>query len=671
MLSAKETDDYIELALLRIDELIRAATQVEEYDLQTWRASLKDIEDRFAEWAATKPCPIEYSNLYRKFPALKEATIYLSALIDKAQCAASTTMCLPDENPFEAYRSPLLKGHDREEEYGKRLTNYEEPPAIDEPPFDDMSREEILEWFAKLLEENSSSDVDDDPVIVTTSDTLAIGELLRLRSSEEIVEKYLENVRPRLLACLASTPSKEKLTAHVDHETGRDDPNAASGIIPLQGPQIIGNAQSSQSVIQMDDSFEPMTHALVKDRMRHRQGEKPSWSAGTAKDSRRSIALFSRFVSEMYSINRIQDLRHRHLIEFRDFLSSEIYLYHGKSEHDHSKSIAYLRNVASTKPKELRGVTTTTLGKHMGAIRQLLEYAADKGVELDQKIALDRLAPRGRSATRGRNARPKLKTENVKKIFSQPVFNGCAGWEKEQLLTPGPYIFHRGLYWIPLLANYTGARREELCGMYVNDVVSGNGAPSYIRIAANKERGLKNPQSERSIPLHDEVLRLGFLEYVEAIETLGYTLLFPDLKSPTSASPMGDRFYDEFKPVLNASGITEKGIATHAFRHEFGNNLKQNKVEREGRADLLGHQGEDPTTEEYCEAYWVKIAREFIELLPNVTENLQRSPIRLLPWVESKEKPPFSQPSRSKEAKLKRRRFAESTQRELAMSMGG
>lgn len=144
------------------------------------------------------------------------------------------------------------------------------------------------------------------------------------------------------------------------------------------------------------------------------------------------------------------------------------------------------------------------------------------------------------------------------------------------------------------------------------------------------------------------MLRLNFVPYVKAIKALGYKLLFPDLYSPSSQSPLGDRFYKEFKPILVSAGVTEKGLAAHAVRHVFGAQLKKKLVAEEDRADLLGHGGDSETSERYCEPHEIATLLQFVEKLPVVTGHLQPQEVQLLPWVLKKEVAPFSQPSRSK-----------------------
>ncbi|MCG2671757.1 hypothetical protein XI06_17100 [Bradyrhizobium sp. CCBAU 11434] len=89
-------------------------------------------------------------------------------------------------------------------------------------------------------------------------------------------------------------------------------------------------------------------------------------------------------------------------------------------------------------------------------------------------------------------------------------------------MVPGEVIYHDALSIVPYLARYTLARREELCGLDVDDVLDESGIP-YIFVRPNEHRTLKNPQSTRRIPLIGEVVRLGFLRYRAEIKSLVLT----------------------------------------------------------------------------------------------------------------------------------------------------
>jgi integrase len=216
-------------------------------------------------------------------------------------------------------------------------------------------------------------------------------------------------------------------------------------------------------------------------------------------------------------------------------------------------------------------------------------------------------------------------------------------------MAPGNEVFHRALYFAPILLYYSGARRDESCGLMVDEVDKVEGV-SFIRIRSNRVRRVKNPQSVRDIALHPELERLGLFEYVQAVKAGGYDFVFPDLWSPTSRSPLGDRLYDEFIKGLQKAvpDARARRKVVHSLRKTLNNELKQARVSVEVRADILGHGGETETDERYVDPIALRLMLEDIKKTPNVTGHLQRLPIRLIPWVANRERPPFSRPSRLK-----------------------
>jgi hypothetical protein len=111
---------------------------------------------------------------------------------------------------------------------------------------------------------------------------------------------------------------------------------------------------------------------------------------------------------------------------------------------------------------------------------------------------------------------------------------------------------------------------------------------------------------------------------------LGYIELFPDLKSPTSSSPLGDRLYREIIDGIEKA-VPQDGKRTkviHSIRTAFGANLKRQKVDVETRADLMGHGGDCVTDEVYADPTELEIKLEVMAKIPNVTSDLVPHPIR-------------------------------------------
>jgi integrase len=395
----------------------------------------------------------------------------------------------------------------------------------------------------------------------------------------------------------------------------------------------------------VDDRFKSMADLLIKKRLKEKR-----WTTKSKDQAEQIYTLMTRFMREERAIENMCDVRQKDLAAFNGFLETEIYKHHGKSKKDEHRSIAELRIIALSKPEKLRGLETGTLNRHLTFIDQLFGFAEAEGTELDPKLKVARLRSVDSADERERDERLKLPLPRIENLFRQPPFVNCAGWDRlsEQGASGQSLVYHGALYYIPMMIFYGGGRREEYCGLMIDDVIEDNGEHPYLHIAKNKFRRIKNAQSNRNIVLHPEIIRLGFLRYVSIIRSLGYELVFPDLFSPTTKSPLGNRYYKLFKPVLITAGITEEGLGSHALRHAFGSILKKKHVREELRADLLGHRGKSETSERYCEATEIATMAKLVRKMPIVTADLVAHPINLPAWVTGKLTPPFSHPGRAK-----------------------
>lgn len=388
------------------------------------------------------------------------------------------------------------------------------------------------------------------------------------------------------------------------------------------------------------------------DRLAQQQVADGNWDAKTQRQAESISKLFVKFMFQDQRIHDLSALRQENLGKFVDFLRFEIYKDYGKSPKSEHRTIEQLREQGQSVEKAKRGIEGDTLNRHLTFLGQIFDYAIARGVKNLEAIDLTKLRSKNRSKNkRARDERAKLPLESARAIFRTAPFINCSGWDKlgKWGEEGARQVFHCALYFVPLLMYYTGARREELCGAMLDDIiVDREGCRPYIHIAANEQRRIKNPQSKRNIPLHPELLRLGFLDYISAIKSLEYKLLFPDLFSPSSSSPLGNRFYKLFKPILTSAEITEAGLGSHAVRHLFNAQLKKQRLTEEDRADLMGHGGSSETSERYCEPHELETLYEFVMKLPVITDHLEPHVINLIPWVKNRQVAPFSQPSRSK-----------------------
>ena len=134
----------------------------------------------------------------------------------------------------------------------------------------------------------------------------------------------------------------------------------------------------------------------------------------------------------------------------------------------------------------MRGVEAPTLNRHLTFLNQLLDYARSQSARLDADLSTTRLRAWKTEDDRARNARPTLKTDAATRVFASSPFTGCRSWE--ELLELGDSVYHRALNFAPLSLYYQGGRREEFCGLGVDDVIVDNGLKPYLHLAPNSVR---------------------------------------------------------------------------------------------------------------------------------------------------------------------------------------
>lgn len=132
------------------------------------------------------------------------------------------------------------------------------------------------------------------------------------------------------------------------------------------------------------------------------------------------------------------------------------------------------------------------------------------------------------------DTRPPWTTAHLEHLFRLPIYTGGGGALK-RLRDDGLrcQVWHDAAYFLPLLWFYHHSCREETAGLEVADVVADHPIP-YFHIRDNLTRGRdgekageKRGARKRKLPIHDELIRLGFLDYVEAIRAEGHAALFP------------------------------------------------------------------------------------------------------------------------------------------------
>jgi integrase len=156
------------------------------------------------------------------------------------------------------------------------------------------------------------------------------------------------------------------------------------------------------------------------------------------------------------------------------------------------------------------------------------------------------------------------------------------------------------MFWAPILAMYQGLRVNEIGQLYLNDVFEHQGR-WYLRITdEGPAQRLKNSYSRRTLPVRQEVIDCGFVEFIEQAKRWGRITLFPDVVwGPNGPGETISRWFN-YTFLRNVCQITDRRHTFHSFRHTFANAAQQVNLRKDHIARLLGHTpGSDVLTLHY------------------------------------------------------------------------
>ena len=219
-------------------------------------------------------------------------------------------------------------------------------------------------------------------------------------------------------------------------------------------------------------------------------------------------------------------------------------------------------------------LSPATVNKSLGAVAAVFSWAVSNDY-MDTNVAAGMTVKDPVSA---KAKRLPFAMEDLKTIFGQ---------DHGRYRSRDPELF-----WLPLLALYTGARMTELGQALVRDIKKEQGV---VYLDINSEEGgksLKTASSKRYVPIHPELVRCGFLKYVAERRKAAKdesARLFPGLK-PDSKGILTVGFSKQFGYHLRVRlKITDKRKTFHSFRHTFKDACRAAGIENVISDALQGH----------------------------------------------------------------------------------
>ncbi|MCD9096703.1 site-specific integrase [Luteimonas fraxinea] len=175
---------------------------------------------------------------------------------------------------------------------------------------------------------------------------------------------------------------------------------------------------------------------------------------------------------------------------------------------------------------------------------------------------------------------------------------GFKAFDREQVQALfAPAAFERlsaSARWASLIGLYTGARASEVGQLLVSDVLEIDGV-ACIRISDEGEhQKVKTDVSLRTVPVHPDLIRLGFLEWVNGLRQAKHTRLFPAAKADAKNGQgnwISKAYSRHVRDVGKGWPAAKRGF--HSLRKTLIQELQGIGVVSELRAQIVGHELDD------------------------------------------------------------------------------
>ena len=477
-------------------------------------------------------------------------------------------------------------------------------------------------WFRNELDELEQSGkfrvalVPGDTVSVETP--FGIEEHREWLSIREALEEgdeteWLNVIRPHMLKALRTenipAPAKDSPAYALLNETFREHLLKLSDIAKLREQ---GDWVTKPDVLSKE--------ALSVERQRAEQAQSKSilevfeaYSAakrlddGDNRSTRKTIDEFRssirRFV-ELYGDTQVQLVSRSMVQDYRSKLAAFPVKMSGAAK------MTAPQLIELAKAGDLPTLSAVTVRNRLRVLGAVLGYAVRMDWIKENPVDASGVAKAAGNAAKGRADRRRkdyTKTE-LHAIFNSQLFSP-EGWR------PPRKDYGQALYWLPLLMYYTGARREELCQLSAKDVQEEDSIPYLAILSLDEEdagRTVKTESSRRRVPLHDDLVSLGFIDYARSVPQDGQ--LFP-LLIPSPAGFYGANVGKAWAKYLrDVVQLQSPASPSHGFRHTFKTLSRQVSIPEDVHDAMTGH-NDGSVSRDYGSMPLSRMAEE-LKLLP-------------------------------------------------------
>lgn len=224
-------------------------------------------------------------------------------------------------------------------------------------------------------------------------------------------------------------------------------------------------------------------------------------------------------------------------------------------------------------------ISPSNINSYLNKLGGVFNWAVKEEL-MDRNPAVGLRVP---DATLRRDKRLPFSKSQLRAIFNAPLYTGCRD-DGHGYAVPGDHRPRNARFWIPLIALFCGLRLNEACQLDVADVRLVDGVACLAITEASQADGtdkrLKTASSARLVPVHPQLLALGFMEFVGKRRRAREIKLFAEVGLGATGY-RSTTFSAWFTRFSGKAGVRSKKTCFHSFRHTFRDALREARVERD------------------------------------------------------------------------------------------
>ena len=242
-------------------------------------------------------------------------------------------------------------------------------------------------------------------------------------------------------------------------------------------------------------------------------------------------------------------------------------------------------------------ISRTTVNNNLGYVSSFMKWCVINGyvdINFFEGMRLKKLI-------RVRDERDRFEEKELKQIFQKQNYIEFTEVEKQK------YEY----YWCPLISLFSGMRLNEICSLYLDNIIQVKGNHREKRWCFNileepdrPDKHIKTLSSRRIVPIHDTLIDLGFIEFIELLKKrhINRQRLFQELKlSEGSYIRNVSRFFN--RRYLTKLGLKTDRKTFHSIRHTVIDHLKQQGIDVSFINELVGHSSGNIDLDRYGKGY--------------------------------------------------------------------